>query len=93
MGTDMFEPDTPEHRHIYSAFQKEAKKRDSRSVEEWIEAERYAVYQAAIEVAEKYNLPAPTIKDVEKAENQAMGHVDYAKKWAIGVVDRMKENQ
>lgn len=87
----MFEPHTPEHRHIYQAFQKQAKMRDQLSVEHWIDAERQAVFQAAVEVAGMYNMHAPTLQDVEKAESQAMGHVDYGKKWTIGIIDRMKE--
>jgi hypothetical protein len=84
---DFFEPRTEPARSIYLAFQAEAKLRKSRSVNEWIEAERRVVHQAAIHQAELLGLREPTLEDVEAAERTARGHVDYGSKWAYGICD------
>jgi len=77
---------------IYDAFQIEAEKRQGRSIEEWQEAERQAVLNAATVAATQMGLRAPTLADVVAAEQYACGSVDYGAKWAYGVVDRMVDH-
>jgi len=74
---------------IYDAFQKEAEKRDGREFDEWLNAERQAVFDAAKAYAEKHGLTAPTMTQVIARERLAEGHTDYGAKWAIGVADCM----
>ncbi len=56
---DVFEPRREPARSIYKAFQAEARKRKGRSVDEWITAEREAVYREAVSQAQKHNLTPP----------------------------------
>lgn len=90
MKQDIFRPNTHPAQEIYDAFMEESLKRNSRSIQEWQELERYAVLHAATSAAVKYKLREPTMGDVMVAEILAMGHVDYGAKWAYGVVDRMQ---
>lgn len=76
-------------RSIYDAFQVEAAKRDRRTLEEWLVAEREAVFRESVQLAKLYSLRPPTIEEVRIAENHACGSVDYGAKWAYGVVEFM----
>ena len=80
---DPFEPRNEPAKSLYLAFQAEAKKRKVRSVdgkfrtvEEWVAAERDAVFRECLMQAEKLNLQAPTIEQVASCERYAMGPVD-----------------
>lgn len=77
-------------RSIYAAFQEEAKKRERRSVEEWMSAEVDAVHREAVHQAQAHGLRAPSKEEVERAERYAMGSADYGAKWAYSVVDAMR---
>jgi hypothetical protein len=68
----------------------EAKHRDRRTVKEWMHAEQQAVLRAARTYAVHHGLRLPTIEDVIRADDLAMGHVDYAAKLAYAVAERMK---
>ncbi|HGP3143572.1 TPA: hypothetical protein ACLG1D_001178 [Pseudomonas aeruginosa] len=87
---DVFQPTTEPARSIYAAFQAEAKKRESRSVEEWTSAEVDAVHREAVYQAQAHGLRAPSKEEIERAERYAMGSVDYGAKWAYSVVDAMR---
>jgi hypothetical protein len=83
---DVFRPTADPAQTIYDALITESELRSGRSVDEWIAAEKNAVWKAAHDYAQQYGLRIPTIADVEQAETQAMGHCDYAAKYAYGVV-------
>lgn len=87
---DHFRPHFEPARAIYDALVREQKYRDGRSCEEWQEAELYVVWDAARDYALQAGLTVPTMDDVQRADQQAMGHVDYAAKLAHGVVDVMR---
>jgi len=86
---DFFRPTNQPARTIYDAFQVEAKKRSDVGFDEWVVNERYAVWKAARDKAVEMGLRIPTMKDIESAEQMAMGHCDYGAKWAYGVSDAM----
>jgi hypothetical protein len=85
---DIFRPKNEPARSIYDAFQKEAQHRDTCS--DWIKNERRAVYKAVVDCAQKYGLKVPTMEDVVKGENLALGHTDYGAKWTYYLVNIMK---
>ena len=86
---DIFEPRNEPARSIYRAFQAEAKKRNGRTADEFITAEREAVINEAASQAQKLGLRAPTLDEVIRAENSACGHCDYGAKWAMRVAEVM----
>jgi len=74
---------------LYDTFQDVAKHREYHS-NEWIKRERIAVYRKACEIAKRDNLKEPTLNIIERYESNAYGHIDYGKKWAIGIVEWMR---
>ena len=88
---DIFQPKHEPARSIYEAFQIEATKRKGRAVEEWIAAERDAVFREAAHQAQKLGLRVPTMDEVVRAERYASGSVDYGSKWAYGVSESMNK--
>ena len=87
---DIFQPKSEPAGSIYDAFQNEAAKRKGRNVEEWVKAERDAVFREATHQAQKLGLRVPTMDEIAAAERYAMGSVDYGAKWAYGGVDAMQ---
>ncbi len=87
---DIFEPRHEPAKSIYLEFQAEAKKRKGCSVDEWIKAERDAVYRECVHQAQRMGLAAPSMDAVAAAERYAMGSVDYGAKWAYQLVNVMK---
>ena len=87
---DIFRPRNEPAQSIYDAFQKETTKRKGRSVEEWVAAEREAVLREATAKAQQMGLRVPTMDEIVRAEQYAMGSVDYGAKWAYRVTDKMK---
>lgn len=84
---DVFRPRHEPARTLYDAFQTEAEKRPGRSYEEWVAAEREAVWRAAKDYAQQNWLAVPTLDAVTAAERQAFGHTDFGAKWAYAVAD------
>lgn len=84
---DHFRPTREPARSIYDALQREASKRRGRTVAEWLSAERDAVLREAIFQAQKHGRPCPSLQEIELAERAAVGHSDYAAKWAYGVAE------
>lgn len=84
-----FRPTREPARSIHDALVREASKRNKRMPEEWLQAERQAVLQEAIAQASLLGLRPPSLVDVERAERLAMGHTDYAAKFARGIADAM----
>ena len=87
---DPFEPTREPARTLYKAFQTEALKRRTRSVEEWVSSERLAVHSAAKAYARTHGLREPTLEEVARAERYAMGSIDYGAKWAYQVEAAMQ---
>lgn len=80
---EMFGPTTQPELTIYRALKKASRKyRPASKPEYWIFKERIAIYQAARGYALKHGLKYPTLQDIEKMENRAYGHCDYAEKLA-----------
>ncbi|MBX8557094.1 hypothetical protein K5D56_21755 [Pseudomonas cichorii] len=89
---DIFQPRSEPAKSIYEAFQVEAAMRDGRSLDEWQFAERNAVQREATIQAHKLGLHVPTMEQVERAELQAFGSIDYGSKWALGVANVMRQS-
>jgi hypothetical protein len=87
---DIFEPRREPARSIYLAFQAEATKRKGRSVNEWLTAEREAVFRESAHQAQMLGLRVPSMDEIVSAERYATGSVDYGAKWAYCVVDAMR---
>ena len=95
MGTSetsdsFFRPKTEPARTLYDALQKETAYRSSRTVVEWIVAERNAMWNAARRYAQTHGLRAPTLAEVEEAEDYACGSTDYGAKWAHKLAEKMR---
>lgn len=88
---DMFQPRSEPAKSIYEAFQVEAAMRDGRSLNEWQLAERNAVQREATTQAQKLGLNVPTMEQVERAERQAFGSIDYGSKWALSLANIMRQ--
>jgi hypothetical protein len=88
---DVFEPRHEPARSIYKAFQAEATNRKERSVDEWIAAERNAVFREATHQAQKLGMRAPSLDEVASAERYAVGSIDYGATWAYRVVEVMRK--
>jgi hypothetical protein len=88
--TDIFRPRTDPARLLYDVFQAEAALRTEKHVDQWIIAERMAMWTAARDYAQQHGLRVPTLVDVERAESCACGHVDYGSKWAYGIAEAMR---
>jgi hypothetical protein len=89
---DIFQPSQEPAKSIYSAFQDEAKKREGRTVDEWLAAEREAVLREATIQAARLGLRVPTMEDIVSAERYASGSVDYGAKWAYHVTNAMRKS-
>jgi len=90
---DHFRPPNEPARTLYDAFLAETSKRCSRTVPEWVAAERNAMWVAARDYAQQYGMPVPTLADVEHAEGMAYGHIDYGTKWAYSLAEIMTASQ
>lgn len=88
---DCFQPRYEPARSVYDAFQKEAAQRKGRSIDEWVKAEREAVFREATHQAQKLGMRIPTMDEITAAERYARGSVDYGAKWAYGVADAMRK--
>lgn len=89
---DVFRPHRQPAQGIYDAFQAEAALRSGRKLDEWLEAERQAVWRAARDYAQQQGLRVPTIDEIKRAENYAAGSVDYGAKWAYQIERLLKES-
>lgn len=71
------------HEGFYDLLTKESEKRDQRGPTEWIEAERKAMWEAVNSQRESLGKEPLSLKDVERVEQRAVGHFDYAPKFAL----------
>ncbi len=90
---DIFRPTRALPRALYDAFQKEADKREGKTVEEWIRNENMAVWKAARDYALAHELKPPTMQQVVDKSHYASGHIDYGAKWVYGVESIMGKEQ
>ncbi len=88
---DVFEPRNEPARSIYLAFKAEATKREGRKLDEWVGAERKAVFDACAVQAAALGVCAPDMQQVMSAERYAMGSADYGAKWAYQLAHRMRK--
>lgn len=86
-GSDPFRPIRQPAQAIYDALVAEQALRRGRQLDEWQRAEREAVWRAARDYAQQHGIVVPTIETVHKREVLALGHTDYAAKWAYAVAD------
>lgn len=74
--------------YVLAALLEEMTFRSHRADLTWIEREREAVAVAANRWAKNNDIGRRvTVDDVERLEQQAIGHSDYASKLALGVAD------
>jgi hypothetical protein len=78
---------------LYATLIEESKKRPERTIEEWVKAEREAMYNTAKKIAEEHNLYTPAMDEIKSAERYALGSVDYATKWSYAIVRLMNGEQ
>lgn len=90
---NLFRPKREPEHTLYDAFQAEAEKRRDRRLEEWLDAEVFAVWRAARDYAQAHNLRVPTLEEVQAAERSACGHSDYSSKWALYVAEYMRKDE
>jgi hypothetical protein len=88
--SDMFRPKSEPEVSIYDALVAEQQHRQRSGYPGWIENERRAVFNAAISTARSMGLRVPLFEEILSAERLAEGHVDYTRKFALGVAQAMK---
>lgn len=93
MNRDPFRPFNEPARTIYDAFQAEAAKRSTRTVEEWMEREVDAVWRAAVDYARQNGRRAPDLEEVQAAERHASGSADYGAQWAYALARKMSREK
>lgn len=81
----VFRPHSQPARRIYDALIDEAAKRDES--ENWEHNERLRVFREAREFAQENGLSFPTLGQVRECESYAIGHIDYAAKFAYRVAE------
>lgn len=90
---DPMRPHDEPARALYDELFKAMQTRDlSKDCEIWDKNESQALLKAANKAAAEHGLGVVTLKDVEEAQSQALGHSDYTLSWARAVVDRMHRN-
>lgn len=76
-------------RTLHDAVVEESQHRSEHT--DWIERERHRMHQTAICYAQQHGLNVPTLDEVRACERLAEGHVDYMRKWALGVAAIMTQ--
>lgn len=72
---------------VKRALVAEAALRNERSFKEWSVAEAMAVWSATRDFAQQHGLRVPKLAEVVRVERQAIGHCDYAAKWALYAIE------
>jgi len=88
---DPFRPRNQPAQLIYDGILNEATKRKGVDPDIWIIKERESVWRIARDYSQQNGLPVLTIDEIKHVESSALGHVDYAAKWAYGVSNRLYE--
>lgn len=84
---DPFRPQTEPARSLYDLIIKHSFESKDRN---WVHHLRLSVFRAAREYAQQHGLTYPTLEQVGRCESLALGHVDYAAKWAMYVAEQIK---
>lgn len=71
------------HYRLEAALLNEAQRRGDREVDEWVAAERQAMLRVVNEARAASGKGPVTLADVQRVEQYALGHVDYARKFAL----------
>ena len=72
---------------IQEAFLKEAEKRNLKDYEDWVRDELEVLWKVTCQERAKLGKGPVSLKDVERAESAASGHIDYCKKVALNCED------
>lgn len=87
--TGLFTPRSQPALEIYNALVAQQALRSTYKGIGWVEAERLVVWEKSKEVAFRMAITPLSLKAVEQAEMQAMGHTDYTAKFARGVAEAL----
>lgn len=77
------------HQELHELLCSEADKRDQR--EDWVMAERGALCDAVNRHRTRLGKSPVTMDDVERVEQQAVGHTDYGTKFALYCTELVEE--
>jgi hypothetical protein len=75
------------HYELETALRNEASKRTTKSTEAWILDERQTMLDAVNRERSRRGKTSLALTDVERVERQAVGHSDYAHKFALYCVE------
>lgn len=85
---DPFRPHTEPAKSLYDLILTRCS--EERTDLHWVHHLRLSVFRAAREYAQQHGLTYPTLEQVGRCESLALGHVDYAAKWAMYVAEQIK---
>jgi hypothetical protein len=89
MNNDYFRPTQEPARTLYDALLDAAKHRKEFVGISWVDNERRVMWKTAMEWQAQRGLVWPTMAEIERVENMACGHCDYASKFALYVAELM----
>ena len=75
---------------LVETLRKEALERRSKPLAQWIEDEPIVMWKRANSFASQRGLRSPSLEEVQSSERMARGHVDYERKWALGIARAME---
>lgn len=84
---DPFRPRTEPAMQLYDAILEAA---NVRTNPHWVHHMQLKVFRLAREYASQNGLSYPTLAMVKDLESRALGHADYASKWAMYVAGTIK---
>lgn len=82
---DLWRPQSQPASRLYDRLTAEQLHRKSRGGVAWVETERAAMTGEAQALCTSYGLVPVSAEDVMACESQALGHTDYAAKWAYAL--------
>jgi hypothetical protein len=71
------------HADLEELLAREAKHRSNKTSEQWILDERQAMCDAVNRLRSLHGKPVVTLAEIERVERSAVGHSDYAHKFAL----------
>jgi hypothetical protein len=83
-----FRPSRQPAQRLFDAFQDEAKNRTGN----WEHKERLRMFREARDYAHENGLKVPTMDQIRQCESMAIGHTDYAARWAYGISDLLEKD-
>ena len=85
-----FRPRSQPARDIWDALTSEMSRR-TQNGDKWVEKELYAVYRVTTWWSQIRGIRILSTEELRDLETQAMGHSDYAAKWAYAIARRLQE--